>query len=194
MWCWPSEFSNEQVVSIKIQYFFINLHTPRCVALRFRNTVSPVVITFLFSLCFHLFAKTLYVNFVLVGNNLGIALLFHDWKKFQLFVSPLNLQKYVDKCSPAFSGHFYIILDPSKLYQFLQYVEFPLICSGPLIRWTHPLSLLPSPCFHAQLVRQIFHRNCQYRRVYLLMVPLMWINLPSFHAQLVRHIFRRNCQ
>ena len=51
-----------------------------------------MVITFLFFLCFHSFAKTSKVSFVLVGNHLGITLLFHDWKNVQLFVSPPNLQ------------------------------------------------------------------------------------------------------
>ncbi len=42
--------------------------------------IRPVVIVqlTLFFTSFHFFAKTLYVGFVLLGNLLGIAFLFHD--------------------------------------------------------------------------------------------------------------------
>ncbi len=58
----------------------------------------------------------MYVSFVLVSDHLGIALLFHDWKNVQLFVSPPNLLKYFEKCSPAFSDFF---LNPPLFYEFL---------------------------------------------------------------------------
>jgi hypothetical protein len=38
--------------------------------------------------------------------------------------------------------------------------DSPLICLMPLIRWTYHLSLRQPPHFHAQLVRNFFHRNC----------------------------------
>ncbi len=95
------------------------------------------------------------------------------------FCEPFKSTKIFWKMFTHFFWTFLHFFDPQVLYQFLYYVEFPLICSVPLIRWTHPLSLLPLPCFQPQLVRHIFHCTCQSRRVYPLMVPLMWRNVGS---------------
>ena len=76
---------------------------------------------YVFFLCFHSFANTLYVSFVLVSDHLGIAF-FPRLKNVQLFVSPPNLQKYFEKCSPAFSEHCFILFQsPSTL-------SIPAVC------------------------------------------------------------------
>ena len=62
-------------------------------------------------------------------------------------MSPPNLQKYFEKCSPAFSEHCFILFRSPSIYQFLQYVELRLIWPVQLIRLTHLLSPWPPALF-----------------------------------------------
>ena len=111
---------------------------------------------FTFFILFSLVCQNAVCKFCTCRQSFRYCSFIPQLKKVHLFASPPNLQKYSENFSSAFSEHFFIVLSPSTIslpavsgihsINSFMYVEFPLICLMPLIRWTHPLSLQSLPC------------------------------------------------
>ncbi len=133
-----------------------------------RSGLRPVVTTlhfFFFSFCS--FAKTSYVCFVPGGNHLGNALLFHDWKKVQLLVSP-PISPFL-RCKRL--NHFFLPFFPFFWSTTILWV--PVVCRIPLsfFVWCHfdkidlpplPAAAAPFPCtvIQAFLLSQLSIAAC----------------------------------